>query len=403
MTSFKIADREIGGEAPCYIIAEVSCNHEGDFDEARRIIEAAAKAGADAAKIQTYKPDTMTRDFKTKPEGTMWADIDLFKLYEKAQTPWDWHKDLQKVADDNGIHLFSSPFDESAVDHLEEMDVPVYKIPSFEVVDIKLLEKVAATGKPVIISNGMTDYLELDEAVRTLRAAGTKDLAVLHCNSGYPASFDEVNLKTIPVIAELFDVVPGLSDHTIYADDQNYKDPLAHLTPVEGVKFGAKIIEVHLLLDREKARALNENNEGGFDWPFSREPGELKQMIDLIRAYEQSGQGDFSDEHEREQALRTHGEVCFEPTEKEMNSRALRPSLWVVEDVQAGEPLRFCGGGPGNFDSIRPGGGLHVRYTDLVDGRPAASDLKAGIPLRWDMIEAPGTEQEAEDLHRKKA
>lgn len=386
MNNFKIQNRLIGKDQPCYIIAEISCNHEGNIEEAKAIIRAASECGADAVKLQTYTADTMTRDFNTKPKGTIWEKTDLYSLYQKAYTPWEWYDELQKCADSFGLHLFSSPFDETAVDFLETQNVPAYKVASFEIVDTKLLQKVAATGKPVIISNGMTDYLELKEAVDTLRAAGVKDLAVLHCNSGYPAAFDEANLNTIPAIEKLFGCVTGLSDHTLFANPVTYADPLAHITAFEAVKKGAKIIEVHLMLDRTKARSLMEKNEGGFDWPFSREPLELKKTIDLIRAYEAGETIPYDTELEKSVAASTHGSVCFEPTPREIASRAARPSLWVVADIKAGEPLKFCGGKPGNFDSIRPGGGLHIRYADMLDGTKAARNLKAGEPLEWDMV-----------------
>ncbi|MCD8525630.1 MAG: N-acetylneuraminate synthase family protein [Alphaproteobacteria bacterium] len=240
MKNFSIQNRKIGPGQPCYIIAEISCNHEGDIEEARAIIKAAADCGADAVKLQTYKPDTITRNFQTKPKGTIWENTDLFSLYQKAYTPWEWYGELKKCADVHGLHIFSSPFDETAVDFLETQNVPAYKVASFEIVDTKLLQKVAATGKPVIISNGMTDYLELKEAVDTLRNAGVKDLAVLHCNSGYPAAFEEANLNTIPAIEKLFDCVTGLSDHTLFAEPTTYKDALAHITAFEAVKKGAK-------------------------------------------------------------------------------------------------------------------------------------------------------------------
>ncbi|MCD8563040.1 MAG: N-acetylneuraminate synthase family protein [Alphaproteobacteria bacterium] len=386
MKNFSIENRKIGPGEPCYIIAEISCNHDGDIDEARAIIKAAAEAGADAVKLQTYKPETITRNFQTRPKGTIWENTDLFSLYQKAYTPWEWYGELKKCADEHGLHIFSSPFDETAVDFLETQNVPAYKVASFEVVDIKLLQKVAATGKPIIISNGMTDYLELKEAVDTLRRAGVKDLAVLHCNSGYPAAFDEANLNTIPAIEKLFECVTGLSDHTLFADPTTYTDALAHVTAFEAVKKGAKIIEVHLMLDRTKARALMEKNEGGFDWPFSREPHELKKTIDLIRAHEAGNDIAYETELEKKTAALTHGNVCFEPTTRELASRNARPSLWVVEDIKAEEPLKFCGGKPGNFDSIRPGGGLHIRYADALNGATAARDLKAGEPLQWDMV-----------------
>lgn len=389
MKQFKIRDRLVGGNAPCYVIAEVSCNHEGDIEEAKKIIEAAAKAGADAAKIQTYTADTMTRDFDTKPEGTMWEDMDLYGLYKKAQTPWDWHAELTKTADEHGIHLFSSPFDETAVDYLEEMNAPIYKVASFEIVDLKLLEKVASTGKPVIISSGMSTYLELEEAVRTLRAHGVKDLALLKCNSGYPSDFGDANLKTIPAMAELFDVVVGLSDHSLFVDSDldKCRQPMAHVTPLEAVKLGAKLVEVHLTLDRDKARKMMEKEEGGFDWPFSRTPAELKEMIDLIRAFEAGEDVSYKTDLEREMAQKALGCVRFEPTEKEKGSRNLRPSLWVQKEVKAGETFHFAGGREGNVDSIRPGGGLHIRFADFIEGKQASRNIAAGQPLSWDMID----------------
>lgn len=393
MNKFNILDRPVGGDAPCYVIAEVSCNHEGDIEEAKRIIRAAAEIGCDAAKIQTYTPDTMTRDFKLNPKGTIWEKVDLYKLYDKAHTPWDWHRSLKETAEECGIHLFSSPFDETAVDFLEEQDVPVYKVASFEIVDTKLLEKIASKGKPVIMSSGMSTFMELKEAIDILRSNGVKDLALLQCNSGYPGAFEDAHLATIPVMEEIFNCVVGLSDHIIFTDSQieNCRQPLAHVTPLEAVKLGAKLLEVHLTLDREKARALMEKNEGGFDWPFSRVPEELKYTIDLIRAWERGEDVSYQTETEREMAEVAYGKVMFEPTARELGSRDIRPSLWVVDDVKAGEVFRFVpSNGRGNFDSIRPGGGIHIRFTDYIDGKAARNDIKAGTPLTWDMVEIDG-------------
>lgn len=390
MHSFEINGRKVGDGHPCYIIAEVSCNHEGDIEEAKRIIDAAAEAGCDAVKIQTYRPDTMTRDFDTKPTGTMWEDLDLFKLYEKAYTPWEWHTELQQAADKHGLHLFSSPFDETAVDHLEKMNAPVYKIASFEIVDTKLLEKVAETGKPVIISSGMSNFEELREAVDVLRSKGVKDLALLKCNSGYPGEFDDANLKTIPLMKEIFNCVIGLSDHIIFADSQleNCRQPVAHVTPLEAVKLGAAIVEVHLTVDREKARALQQKNAGGFDWPFSRTPEEMKKIVQTIRDFEAGKDVEYQTDLEKQMAQKAHGKVCFTPTSKEEGSRMIRPSLWVTSDIKAGEEFKFCAGddASGNFDSIRPTGGLHVRFTDHVEGKKAARDIKKGQPLAWDVV-----------------
>lgn len=387
MSSFKIGNRNIGDNAPCYIIAEVSCNHNGDFNEARRIIEAAGAAGADAVKLQTYTPDTITRNFKGEMAGTLWDGMDLYGLYAKAQTPWEWHKELKKVADDQGLQIFSTPYDETAVDFLIDQDVPVLKVASFEVVDNKLLEYMAQTGKPIIISNGMTDFLEMKESVDVLIGAGAKDLAILHCNSGYPAAFNEVNLKTIPVIEEIFGCVTGLSDHTLFVDHDKKETPLAHVSPVESMKFGTKIIELHLLLNRAEAKILFDKNEGGYDWAFSREPQELKTIVDMVRHYEKTGEINFSTPLEKEIAARTHGGVYFEPTERELKTRPGRPSLWVVENIRKGEKFKFAGGKPGNFDSIRPGNnGMHIRFTDYFDGKSATRDIPAGTMLSWDMI-----------------
>ncbi len=385
--TFTIADRKIAEDQPTYIIAEVSCNHEGDFDEARKIIEAAAAAGADAVKLQTYTADTISRNFGTRASGTIWESLDLYKLYDKAHTPWEWTTELMKVAADNGVHFFSSPFDETAVDFLVDAGVPVLKVASFEVVDNKLLAHMAKTGLPIIMSNGMTDYLEMEESVRVLRDNNVKDLALLHCNSGYPAAFSEANLRTIPAIENMFNVVTGLSDHTLFMDADNYAEPLAHITPIEAVKFGARIIELHLMLDRNHARSLFNKKEGGYDWPFSREPAELKKMIDMIRAYEKNGEVEYETDIERRAAALTHGRVCFDPTQKELNSRNLRPSLWVVEDLKQGDTFRFAAESRvGNFDSIRPAGGLHIRFADFINGRVASKDLVAGQPLSWDMV-----------------
>lgn len=388
MSVFKIGNRAIGGHNPCYIIAEISCNHEGNLEEAKNIIRAAAAAGADAAKIQTYTADTISRDFKNKADsGTMWDGMDYHDLYDKAHTPWEWHKELQKVADECGIHLFSSPFDESAVDFLETMHAPVYKVASFEIVDTKLLEKIASTGKPVIMSTGMATFAEIEEALCVLQKNGAKDLALLHCNSGYPTPFNECNLKTIPFLKDMFGLDVGLSDHTMFVDHENCQQAMGHVACIEAVKFGAKVIELHLALDREAARKLNQDNKGGFDWAFSKEPAELKLMVDMIRQYEQSGHVEYATDPEKEIAKITHGEISIAPSEKEKASIPFRPALWVVKDIKQGETIKFAGGYEGNIDSIRPGGGgLHVRFADYLDGKKAIRDISAGTPVSWDMV-----------------
>lgn len=386
----EIQGRPIGPGHPCYVIVELSCNHEGSLREAERLVDAAAECGADAVKLQTYTPDTMTRDFQYRPAGTMWEEIDLYSLYQKAYTPWEWHAPLRERSLQAGLHFFSSPFDETAVDFLVELGVPALKIASFEVVDTKLLQKAAATGLPVLMSSGMTTYLELTEAVRTLRDEGCQQLALFQCNSGYPSSFDDANLATIPVMSRLFNVPVGLSDHILFAQAEDMSTPVAHVSPVEAVKHGACMIEVHLTLDREKARQSHGKGEGGFDWAFSREPHELKRFIRLIRELEGSGGLEYDTELERDCAGRAKGRATFEPTAKELSSRRLRPSLWVTRAVKRGELFRFCEGKhEGNFDSLRPGGGLEIRFTDYVNGNRATRDLDAGTPLEWAMLELP--------------
>ncbi len=387
MSQFQIEDRKIGEGHPCYVIAEISCNHNGDLQEAKAIIDAAAEAKADAVKLQTYRADTITRDFKNAPSvGGIWDGMDVYQLYDKAHTPWEWHSTLHEYATSKGLHLFSSPFDETAVDFLIEQKTSVLKVASPEVVDTKLLEKVASTGLPIIMSSGMTTKEELDEAVDVLKKNGTKSLSLLQCNSGYPARFDEANLNTIPAMASEYGCVTGLSDHTLFADPINFEKPMGHVTPFEAVKKGAKIIELHLILDRKKSRTLFEKDEGGYDWAFSREPHELAKLMDMIRLYEAGETVEYASEEEKRVAELTHGIVNYTPTEHEKQNRAYRPSLWVVKDIKAGERFEFCGGRNGNFDSIRPGDGLAVRETDNIVGQIASRDINAGEPLKSDMI-----------------
>jgi N-acetylneuraminate synthase len=343
-----INGRKIGPGEPTYIVAEMSANHHQDFAQAVKILEAAHSAGADAVKLQTYTPDTLTiacdRDY-FRIRGTIWDGKTLHDLYGEAYTPWEWQPELKRVADRLGLALFSSPFDASAVDFLEDMGVPAYKIASFELVDIPLIRRVAATGKPIIMSTGMATLGEIDEAVRTVRAHGGHELVLLKCTSAYPAPLAEVHLRTIPHLAEAFDVPAGLSDHT-----------MSPVVPVAAVTLGACLIEKHLTLSRQ---------DTGPDSAFSQEPDEFAAMVQAVRA--------------AEQAL---GRVSYEITEKERASRAFRRSLFVVQDVRQGE--RFTAD---NVRSIRPGHGLHTRFLDQVLGRQATANIVRGTPLSWDMVD----------------
>lgn len=346
-TKFQINGREIASGCPVYIIAELSANHNQDFDQAVKIIEAAKEAGADAVKLQTYTPDTLTIDcdneyFKIK--DTIWAGKNLYSLYGEAYTPWEWQPKLKRIADQSGLTLFSTPFDHTAVDFLELMNVPAYKIASFEIVDLPLLQKIARTGKPVIMSTGMSTLAEIEEAVQTLRQAGNTQLALLKCTSAYPAAPEDMNLRAIPYLAEAFKVPVGLSDHT-----------LDIAVPVAAVALGACIIEKHLTFSRAA---------GGPDSTFSLEPHEFKAMVEAVRV-----------------AGKALGQAHYDVSPEEAKSRVFRRSLFVVKDMKAGEVFTEK-----NVRSIRPGYGLHTRYLDEVLGRLAGQDIQRGTPLTWKLI-----------------
>jgi N-acetylneuraminate synthase len=346
---FRLANRPIGPEHPCYIIAELSANHGQEYGKAVELVHAAVEAGADAIKLQTYTPDTMTIDcdkehFRIGP-GTIWEGRTLYDLYGEAYTPWDWQPKLKALADELGIDLFSTPFDATAVDFLEEMDVPAHKVASFELVDIPLIRHVARTGKPMILSTGMATPDEIAEAIDAARGEGNDQLALLKCTSAYPASPAEANLRAIPTLAERFGVVSGLSDHT-----------LSPAVPVAAVTLGASIVEKHFTLRR---------SDGGPDAPFSLEPHELAQLVENIRT--------------AEAAL---GEAKLGQVASESASRVFRRSLFVVEDIAAGEELTGR-----NVRSIRPGNGLPPKHLDEVLGRRAKRNLSRGTPLSWGLIE----------------
>jgi N-acetylneuraminate synthase len=345
---FEINGRLIGPQEPVYIVAEMSANHNQDFEQAVRILHAAKEAGADAVKLQTYTADTITipcdNEYFQIGKGTIWQGRNLYDLYGEAYTPWDWQPKLKEIADKLSIDSFSSPFDQTAVDFLEEMGVPAYKIASFEIVDLPLIRRVAQTGKPIIMSTGMATLAEIEEAVRTIREAGNNHLALLKCTSSYPAPPEEMNLLTIPHLRRTFEVPVGLSDHT-----------LDIAIPVAAVALGACIVEKHLTLSRTIP---------GPDSAFSLEPDEFKAMVEAVRS--------------TEKAL---GEVAYGVSERESHSRIFRRSLFVVQNMKAGEVFTAR-----NVRSIRPGYGLHTRYLDDVIGRHANRDIKRGTPLTLDML-----------------
>lgn len=346
----KILNREIGPGHRPYLIAEMSGNHNQSLDRALAIVEAAAKTGAHALKLQTYTADTMTLDigegeFHIEDPNSLWKGASLHKLYQKAYTPWEWHEPIFRRAKELGMLAFSTPFDESAVDFLERLDVPCHKIASFENTDLPLIRKVAATGKPMIISTGMASVAELDETVRAAREAGCKDLILLKCTSTYPATPENTNIRTIPHLRELFGTEVGLSDHTMGTG-----------VAVASVALGATVIEKHFTL----ARA-----DGGVDSAFSMEPAEMASLV-----------------LESERAWQALGRVTYgAASAQEEKSKVYRRSLYIARDLKAGELLDAS-----SVRAIRPGLGLAPKFIDMVMGKSVKRDVKRGTPLAWDLL-----------------
>jgi len=342
-TSIMVKNKRIGKNLPVFIIAEMSANHLQKFDNAIKIIKAAKEAGADAIKLQTYTPDTITidcdKDYFQIKQGTLWDGQSLYDLYKKAYTPWEWQPKLKEIAESEDLICFSTPSDKSSVDFLEGINVPAYKIASFEITDIPLIEYTASKGKPTIISTGIATLSDIEEAVNVCKRMGNDQIALLKCTSAYPAPLEEINLNTIPNLAETFKTVVGLSDHT-----------LGISVPIASVALGACIIEKHLTLDRKLE---------GPDAAFSLEPDEFKAMVKSVR--------------EVEKAL---GEVSYDLTEKMKKSREFSRSLFVVKDIKAGETFT-----EENIRSIRPGYGLHPKYLKNILGKKSTRAIKKGTPL----------------------
>jgi pseudaminic acid synthase len=348
MAGFRIGDRQIGPSEPTYVVAELSANHNQDFEQAVRLIQVCKESGADAVKVQTYTPDTITirsdREYFQIRGGTLWDGRSLYDLYGEAYTPWDWQPKLKQVAEDLKLDFFSSAFDSTAVDFLERMEVSAYKVASCELVDVPLLQRIARTGRPLILSTGMATIEEIEEAVEAARLAGATQIALLRCTSAYPALPGEMNLRTIPELARRFEVPVGLSDHTMDI-----------AVPVTAVALGACIIEKHFTLSRSLK---------GPDSAFSLEPAEFKAMVDAVRV--------------AEKAL---GEIHFGLTDSERSSRVFRRSLFVVQPVRQGETFS-----EENVRSIRPGHGLHTRHLPQIVGKRASRNIERGTPLSWDLV-----------------
>lgn len=346
-TEINIGKNIIGEGKPVFLVAEMSANHNGDFKRAKEIIKAAAEAGADAIKIQTYTPDTITIEsdgtaFRTRG---IWEGSNLYELYKKAYTPWEWQKDLQQYAYECGLEFFSSPFDLTAVDFLEELDVPVYKIASFEINDIPFIRKIARTGKPIIISTGIAYLEDIDLAIRTCLEEKNDKIILLKCISSYPAPYENMNLKVIPNMKETFNCICGLSDHSM-------GDEIA----VAAVALGAKVIEKHFTLSRA---------DGGADSQFSMEPQEFENMVKKIRNVEKA-----------------IGHPTYDLSKEQVESRIYSRSLFVVKNIKKGEKFTSE-----NVRSIRPGIGLHTKHWDEVIGKTSRCDILKGTPMDWKYVE----------------
>ncbi|MFH6963250.1 pseudaminic acid synthase [Flavobacterium plurextorum] len=343
----KLGNIEINSESPVFIIAELSANHNGSLETALETIRAAKRAGANCIKLQTYTADTMTIDCDKDDfiiKGTIWDGQNLHKLYQEAYTPWEWHKELFLEADKQGLICFSSPFDRTAVDFLEELNVPAYKIASFEITDIPLIEYVASKGKPIILSTGIAEQEDIELALEACRRMGNNDLALLKCTSSYPAPINEANMCMVKDLAESYNVISGLSDHTMGAT-----------VPIVATCFGAKIIEKHFILDR----AI-----GGPDASFSMNEGEFTAMVKAVR--------------EAESAI---GGIDYTLTEKQAKGKDFSRSLYVVEDMKAGDVIT-----EENVRSIRPGFGMHPKYYDMIMGKKVNVDVERGSRLKDEMM-----------------
>ncbi len=344
----RIGNKVISEDSPTFIVAEMSGNHNMDFDRAVEIMKAAKEAGADAVKIQTYTADTITLNCDDPcfqiTQGTLWDGVTLHKLYQTAYTPWEWQPRLKRMAEDMGLLLFSSPFDFTSVDFLEDMDVPAYKIASFEITDIPLIRKVARLGKPVILATGIARLADIELAVQTCREEGNEQVILLKCCSAYPTPYEDVNLRTIPNLAQTFQCLAGLSDHT-----------MGTAVATGAVALGARMVEKHMTLRR---------SDGGPDAAFSMEPGEFREMVDNIRILEK--------------AL---GKVTYELSEKQAREREHSRSLFVAQDMKAGDTFT-----PENLRSVRPADGLHTRYYEQLLGRKITRDARLGTPLAWDLV-----------------
>ncbi|MDC3122634.1 N-acetylneuraminate synthase family protein [Alphaproteobacteria bacterium] len=367
-----------------YLIAELSCNHNGDIQEMFDLIHTAKDLGIDCVKIQSYTPETISADVSINTKS-IWKKVSLRKLYKKAHTPNEWIKDIIGLCKKIKIDFFLTPYSEQELSKLNKYNIQKYKLASFEINDHKLIENLCKTKKDLIISNGMATLKELHESINLIKKYGNK-LTVLHCNSGYPANFEELDLITIQSIKKIFECKVGYSDHTVFKNTTKLTNPMPSLAPLIATYLGAEVIEFHLINNRKRSKELFDKKIGGFDWAFSKEPMEV---IDLINRINKTSKKDFFNSLssiEKKLFPKIIGKYKVGPSKRELESIKFRPSLWTTKNIKKGDRLKFGYNKRSNFDSLRPSGGLDLNYTDTINNKKINKNLKAFTPLKIEYI-----------------
>ena len=367
-----------------YLIAELSCNHNGDIREMFDLIYIAKDLGINCIKIQSYRPETISADVKINTES-LWKKVSMRKLYEKAQTPNKWIKDIINLCNKIKIDFFLTAYSEQEVSFLKKYNIPKFKLASFELNDHKLIESLCKTRKEIIISNGMATFEELYKSINLIKSHKNK-LTVLHCNSGYPAQFDELDLITIKILKKIYNCKVGFSDHTVFKNLSNFTNPIPYLAPLIATYLGAEVIEFHLIKDRTISKKLFDKKIGGFDWAFSKEPSEILDMIKKIKKISKKDFINSLTSDEKKLFPKMLGKPKIGPSIRELESLKFRPSLWTTTSIKKGEKLKFGYKGNSNFDSLRPSGGLELNYTDLINNQKVNRDLKPYTPLKLEDI-----------------
>ncbi|MAV81842.1 MAG: hypothetical protein CMI90_00080 [Pelagibacteraceae bacterium] len=367
-----------------YLIAELSCNHEGDLHEMFELIDIAKSLKIDCVKIQSYTSDTISSDTKFK-NNTMWGNMAIKKLYKMAHTPRDWHNNIVEYCKKIKIDLFTTVYSENDLLFTKKFNFSKYKIASFELSDLSLIKETTKVSKNIMISNGMSYFEEVENAINIIRSNKARP-TLLHCNSGYPANFAELDLQTIPFIKKYFNCTIGFSDHTLFENVNSLKNLEPFIAPLSSVYMGAEVIEFHLIKNRSKSKKLFEKKKGGFDWAFSKEPKEIEYLIKAIDEFSYKNfLRDLSKKHLKI-FKKMKGSVKLKPSNRELETRKFQPSLWITKNIKAGDKFKFGYGKNKNFDSLRPNDGLPLKFYKYVNGKKSLKDLKTGHPLSWEDI-----------------